>query len=86
MAAGDVAVTATPLLSDEDEIAAVNVAFVVAKGADSVRKLAVYFGVAVDDREFQAAFNNALLFEVVRFTAGCCNGGHNLNCELEIVR
>lgn len=76
-----------PLLSEHDEIAAVNVAAAVAKGADNMRKLAAYFHVAVDDADFRQALGAALAEQLVAFTAGCHFGGdHTPHCELEIVQ
>jgi hypothetical protein len=76
-----------PLLTGEDELAAVNVAVAVARGADNVRKLAAYFHVPVDDRTFHAALADALGADLIRFTDGCHFGGdHTLNCELETIR
>ncbi len=75
-----------PLLTDEDQMAAINLSVAVARGADNVRKLAIYFHVDEADDDFRAALDAALDDGLIKYTDGChYGGGHTLSCELETV-
>jgi hypothetical protein len=75
-----------PLLT-EDALAAANINAAVARGADNVRKLAIYFHVDDCDADFRAALDAALDDGLIKYTDGChFGGGHTLSCELETIR